>query len=184
MLPLSELSRHVRRQRRLLGLSQARLAKDAGTSQSLIAKLEQDRLNPSYEAVRRILEALDRHTKADEPTAADLMQREPVTARPGEDVGDALARMKSHGFSQLPVVDGDRPVGSLAESVVLEHIERGDGLDALKRRPVQAVMRSTFPVVDPTTSRRVLVELLRENGAVLVMDGGRVIGLVAKSDLW
>lgn len=184
MLPLAELARHIRRQRRLLGISQARLAADAGTSQSLIAKLEQGRLNPSYEAVRGILAALDRHLRTEEPVARQIMQVEPVYAQPEEPLGDALARMKSHGFSQLPVFDDGTPVGSLSERCVLARLDQGARLEDLKIESVRRIMEGSFPVVDPTTSRRVLVELLREHAAVLVMDQGRLSGLVTKSDLW
>ena len=184
MLPLPDVVRHVRRQRIHLDLTQAELAKEAGTSQSLVAKLERGRLNPSYEVVRKLLEALDKHAAKDESTAADVMNRKPVVAEPGEAVGKALARMKQNGYSQLPVVDRGQPVGSLSESAVLAAIESGAGLDDLKRAPVRSAMGPSFPAVDPSTRRRVLVELLRVNDAVLVVREGRLVGVVTKPDLW
>lgn len=184
MLPLQEVVRHVRRQRILLGLTQAELAKAAGTSQSLIAKLERGRLGPSYEVVRRILEALDASARQEEPAARELMKRNPVAAEPGERLGKALERMKRHGFSQLPVVDVGRPVGSLSERDILGRIEAGEDIGSLRQRPVQAVMGPTFPTVDPSVRRRVLVELLRDQDAVLVVQAGRLVGVVTKSDLW
>ncbi|MEM2079059.1 MAG: helix-turn-helix domain-containing protein, partial [Nitrososphaerota archaeon] len=45
--------------RRRLGLTQRELAKISGVSQSLISKIECGRISPSYEAVRRILQALE-----------------------------------------------------------------------------------------------------------------------------
>lgn len=184
MLPLVELVRHVRRQRLLLGLTQSQLASDAATSQSLVAKLEQGRLNPSYETVRRILEALERHRTGEEPAARDLMQQEPLYAAPEETLGTVLARMKSHGFSQLPVLQGGQAVGSVSEKAILERIEAGESLERLKLQRVGRGMAGAFPTVDPQTSRRTLVELLRETDAVLVTDAARVVGVVTKSDLW
>jgi predicted transcriptional regulator len=184
MLPLNDLVRQVRRQRILLGLTQAELAKESGHSQSLIAKLERGRLNPSYEAVRKILESLDRHARGEEPTAKDLMRKDPVWADPAEPLGEALGRMKEHGFSQLPVVDLGQPVGSISESAILERIERGVDLEKLKLQPVRMAMGTGFPTVDPGTRRRTLVELLREHDAVMVMRDGRLVGVVTKSDLW
>lgn len=184
MLPLAVVVRDIRRQRVLLDLSQADLARAAGTSQSLVAKLERGRINPSYEVVRRIVEALDRIGSREEEKAQQLMQRNPVWVEPGQALGDALARMKDRGFSQLPVLDRGVPVGSLSESALLERIEQGADLPALKRQPVSMVMGESFPTVDPGTPRRVLVELLRRSEAVLVVHEGRLVGVVTKSDLW
>lgn len=184
MLPLDDLVRHFRRQRRVLGLTQTALAQAAGTSQSLIAKLEQGRLNPSYETVRRVHDALQALQRKEEPVAQDLMQREPVSAGPHEPLHAVLARMKRHGYSQLPILDEGRPVGSMSEGALLHHLERGADLDDLKSRPVAEVMQPAFPSVQPDASRRLLVELLRENEAVLVLRAGRLAGVITKSDLW
>lgn len=184
VLPLDEVVRHVGRQRRLLGISQAQLAKDAGTSQSFIAKLERGRLSPSYEAVRRVLDAIEAHTRREEPRARDLMQTDPRGARPGDRVSDALARMKKHGYSQLPVLDRDRPVGSLSETIFLDRIEAGERIEDLKRRLVRDIMGPGFPTVEPGTRRRLLIELLHDHTLVLVVEQGQVIGVVTKADLW
>lgn len=184
MLPLQDVVRQVRRQRITLGLTQAELAKASDTSQSLIAKLERGRLSPSYEVVRRILEALDRRAASDDETAADLMHGAPIFAEPAEPLGKALERMKEKGFSQLPVVDRGQPVGSISESAILGRLEEGVDLDALKRQPVRFSMRASFPTVEPATRRRTLVELLRDHEAVLVVREGRMVGVITKSDLW
>jgi predicted transcriptional regulator len=184
VLPLPDVIRQVRRQRLTLGLTQADLARESGASQSLVAKLEKGRLNPSYEVVRRILEALDRLAASDDETAGDLMHGEPVFAEPAEPLGKALERMKQRGFSQLPVVDRGQPVGSLSESAILDRIEKGADLESLKRQPVRLTMKASFPTVEPHTRRRTLVELLRDHEAVLVVREGRMIGVVTKSDLW
>ncbi len=184
MLPLEEVVRNVRQQRRLLGISQAQLAKDAGTSQSFVAKLERGQLNPSYEAVRKVLEAIEEHARKEEPRARDLMQSHTTWVRPTDRVGDALVRMKEGGYSQMPVLDRGRPVGSISERILLDLIERGDDLEALKRGPVKAIMGDGFPTVAPTTRRRLLIELLADNPMVLVVEEGQVVGVVAKSDLW
>jgi predicted transcriptional regulator len=184
VLPLDDLVRQVRVRRIQLGITQADLGRAAGTSQSLVTKLERGRLSPSYEAVRRIVEALERREQAEEETAGDLAHPEPVFAEPGEPLGRALERMKAHGFSQLPVVERGQPVGSVSESVVLERIEQGADLAALKRQPVRHAMGPGFPTVEPGTRRRTVVELLRDHDAVLVVREGRLVGVVTKSDLW
>ncbi len=176
--------RQVRRQRVHLDLTQAELAKESGTSQSLIAKLERGRLNPSYEVVRKVLDALDRLAVSEEPAASDLMNKRLVVAEPSEPLGKALERMKANGYSQLPVVERGQPVGSLSESAVLAAIEAGGDLADLKRQAVRAAMSASFPTVAPGTRRRTLVELLRGHDAVLVVKEGKLVGVVTKPDLW
>jgi predicted transcriptional regulator len=112
------------------------------------------------------------------------MHGSPVFAEPAEPLGRALERMKEKGFSQLPVVDRGQPVGSISESAILDRIEQGADLDALKRQPVRFSMRPSFPTVEPGTRRRTLVELLRDHEAVLVVREGKLVGVVTKSDLW
>lgn len=184
VLPLPALCRHIRQQRVLLDMTQTELAKEAGVSQSLVAKLERGRLNPSYESVRSILEALERHHRVQEPTAAELMHKDPLAATPGERMSDVLARMKQHGISQLPVLDRKRPVGQVSEAVVLQRMEHGLSLDELKALRVREVMGPPMPSIGPETRRGVLVELLKGEPAALVVDQGEVVGVVTKPDLW
>lgn len=183
MLPLEDVVRQIRRSRLQADLTQADLAKAAGTSQSLIAKLERGRLNPSYEVVRRLLETLDRLATDREPVAGDLMNTQPIFAEPGEALGRALDRMKKNGYSQLPVVDRGQPVGSISESAILALIERGSELEALRRQPVRLSMTSGFPTVEPSTRKRTLVELLKDQDAVLVVREGKLVGVVTKTDV-
>lgn len=184
VLPLAALYGHVRRQRLLLDLTQTELAAEAGVSQSLIAKLERGRLNPSYESVRHILQALERHGRHQEATAADLMHADPLFCRPGEKVGAVLTRMKENGISQVPVLDRRRPVGQVTESGILGRIERGANIDDIRRMLVRDLMNTPMPMVASATRRAVLVEMLKDEPAVLVVEGGEVLGVVTKSDLW
>ena len=50
----------IAHKRRILGLNQAELAKLAGVSQSLIAKLESGKIDSSYTKVKTIFETLER----------------------------------------------------------------------------------------------------------------------------
>ena len=56
MLPSLE---EVAKKRKILGLTQQKLARLAGVSQSLIAKLESQKIDPSYTKVKGIFDALE-----------------------------------------------------------------------------------------------------------------------------
>lgn len=182
MLDLESVGQQIRRARRTLEMTQHDLARAAGLSQSLVAKIEQGKANPSYQAVRDLFQALESSRAAQEQTAGELMQSV-IAADPAEAVGKALLRMKKHGFSQMPVLDLGRPVGALSERTVLEAIEQGSDVAAVRKKRVADLMGESFPTVQETTGRRVLVELLREHEAVLVMRKGRVVGVVTRTDL-
>ncbi|RLF97907.1 MAG: XRE family transcriptional regulator, partial [Candidatus Wolframiiraptor sp.] len=112
--------------RRRLGLTQAEVAKLSGVSQSLISKIEQGKINPSYEAVKRILQAIElvRAERGRGLTAADICTRKVISIDASDPLGKAIALMKKHGISQLPVLDRGRVVGTISESTIVKKLEK------------------------------------------------------------
>ena len=186
MLPLLD---EISRRRKEAGLTQSKLAGIAGVSQSIIAKIESGSVDPSYSIVRKLFSALDSF-KAESASgedrvrrAGELMSRGVVWVGKNQLVRDAVTVMRRRGYSQLPVLDGGRSIGSLSEKTVLDRAAHGENLEELFRRRVGDVMESPLPVVNEDTSVDALYGLLRENYAVLVSRGNEVIGILAKSDL-
>ena len=95
----------IRRRRAALGMTQAQLAKEAGVSQSLVAKLESGRSDASYSRVRRILDALEAREHATGLKAGDVMSRRLRAIAPHEKASKAVALMRKRGVSQLPVLE-------------------------------------------------------------------------------
>lgn len=83
-------------------------------------------------------------------------------------VETAARLMRDKDFSQLPVTDGGRIVGSLNEQAVFECITRNpEG----RTGTVSAIMQSAFPFADITTPVESLSEMITPaNPAVLVRD--------------
>ncbi|TMI44613.1 CBS domain-containing protein [Candidatus Bathyarchaeota archaeon] len=186
LLPLLD---EISRRRKEAGLTQSKLAGIAGVSQSIIAKIESGSVDPSYSIVRKLFSALDSF-KAESASgedrvrrAGELMSRGVVWVGKNQLVRDAVTVMRRRGYSQLPVLDGGRSIGSLSEKTVLDRAAHGENLEELFRRRVGDVMESPLPVVNEDTSVDALYGLLRENYAVLVSRGNEVIGILAKSDL-
>ena len=186
LLPLLD---EVSRRRKEAGLTQSKLAGIAGVSQSIIAKIESGSVDPSYSIVRKLFSALD-SLKTESASgedrvrrAGELMSRGVVWVGKNQLVRDAVTVMRRRGYSQLPVLDGGRSIGSLSEKTVLDRAAHGENLEELFRRRVGDVMESPLPVVNEDTSVDALYGLLRENYAVLVSRGNEVVGILAKSDL-
>ena len=103
-----------------------------------------------------------------------------VAASPEMTVGDALAMMEERGFSQLPVIEEGKAVGSLRDNRLMALvIEDRSCLES----SVTDVMEEAFPVVSHTTSLDEARALLRETRALLTSDYGVVSGIVTRHDL-
>src|SRR5229473_1231134 len=88
--------------------------------------------------------------------------------------------MKGYGVSQLPVVDGDKPVAMLHEVDLLQALLEGrHELD----EPVSAVMKPIDGVVTLRTPVSRLRELFAKDQVAIVKDGDQVAAIVTKIDL-
>jgi len=126
---------------------------------------------------------LDIESQAREVTKVKKAQSgivvDPVTIEPDRMVEDALALMRAHGISGLPVVDGDgRPVGILTNRDL--RFERR--LD----QKVSAVMTRKLITVPEKVTLEESKELLHKHRIekLLVIDGtGRLRGLITIKDI-
>ena len=114
----------LRERRNELELTQSDLADRAGVSQPLIARIEGGDVDPRLSTLRRIVNALD-EAEGNVIRATDIMQPALAAVAPDDSVGSAEEMMNERGFSQLPVVQGGVPVGSISHSDVIE--AGGDG---------------------------------------------------------
>lgn len=176
----------IRRRRRSLGIGQAALARAAGVSQSLVAKIERERVEPSYRNVLALLHALDEVERADRPetTVGRLATRSFVRVAPSTPLTEAAHLLRRHAISQMPVMDGELIVGSITDRVVVACLAQPRRLERLTRLTVGEVMQEPFPQLDARTPSGLAIPLLREVGAVLVTDRGRPAGILTQSDLF
>jgi predicted transcriptional regulator len=180
MLPQLE---EIAQKRRLLGLKQAELAKLAGVSQSLIAKLESGKIDSSYTKVKTIFEALERLEVQTKIQAGKVLHNEVVGVQKNEPVSKVVQLMKSCGYSQLPVFDGKQAVGSISEKTILNQILAGKDLAQIAKLPTEEVMEEAFPQVDEDAPLSLISNLLQVYSAVLVSNKGRAVGIITKADL-
>ena len=177
--PLEEIAQ----KRRLLGLKQAELARLAGVSQSLIAKLESGKIDSSYTKVKTIFEALERLEVKTKVQAGKVLHNEVVGIQKNEPVSKVVQLMRHHGYSQLPVFDGKHPVGSISEKAILSQILAGKDLAQISKLPTEEVMEEAFPQVDEDAPLALISSLLQVYSAVLVTKKGTVVGIITKADL-
>jgi predicted transcriptional regulator len=168
--------------RKKLGLTQTELAKKAYVSQSIIARIEAGTVDPRYSKIARIFSALDEF-KGKEIPAKDIMAENVVGIQHTASLEYAAMKLKKHNVSQMPVLDGDRMLGSFSERVVLDLISKGFDAKAFSKEEVGQHMEDAFPTLNPETPLSVISALLEHNTAVLVQDQGKIMGIITKADL-
>jgi len=175
----------IKKRRVALGISQKKLAFSVGASQSLIAKIESNRVNPSYDVVKKIFEYLDRMEQPKIGLAKDVEKRDLVWIKRSERVREAAEKMRQYGFSQLPVRDDKEEicVGSLSERQIVQGILRDPDPKSFYEKLVSEVMQDQFPVVDENIPVNAVALLLQHSQAVLTARRGRIVGIITASDL-
>lgn len=163
--------------RKKFGLTQGELANRAGVSQSLIAKIEAGRLDPTYSKTKRIFEAIDTFGKKKELRAEQIMNRHIISVKPNDDIKSAIDKMKKANISQMPVIEEHKSIGIVSESIILEALLNKKG------SKISDIMEDSAPVVSKNTTVNAISNLLRFYPMVLVSDSGELKGVITKADL-
>lgn len=172
----------LKKRRNELGLTQSELAKRAGVSQPLIARIESGDVDPRLSTVRKILEAFEEANKEQQILIRDLMHSPVIHVSPDDSVEEVVNLMHVHGFSQIPVLEGSVPVGSISEDMIVRLMGES------KKKPisqlkVSGIMGESFPTVSPGVSISIVSHILEENPAVLVVEKGTIVGVITKHDI-
>jgi predicted transcriptional regulator len=167
----------IKKIRKNLGLTQTDLAKRANVSQSIIAKIESGKIDPTFTKTKRIFETLNDLENKEEIKAEELMNKKIVSLSPNNNIKDSINKMKKFGISQMPVLDDDKVIGLVSESTLL------NALIGKKENNIQDIMEETPPIVSKTASVKVVSNLLKHYPVILVSESGKLIGLITKSDL-
>lgn len=163
--------------RKKLNWTQQELAVRAGVSQSLVAKIESGKVDPSFTNARKLFQALYKAEQDSDANIGKVMQKRVISASPDTAITRAIEVMKKHDISQLPVVEGGQAVGLVSEGIILEALlDKG-------RKWVKDIMREPPPVVSQQAHKTVVSQLLKHYPLVLVSHKGRIRGLVTKADL-
>ncbi len=172
----------IRRLRKMMGLTQKKLAKKAGVSQSLIARIEKNSVDPRLSTVRKILGALSLIKEG--KIAKDVMHSPVITVKSKDTVRKAVELMRKHNISQLPVLKEKFMVGSVKESTIIHRIIRGGNIRKMFFTPIYNIMENPFITVNPSMGIDEVLSIMSSgHPAVLVIDKGTLIGIITKIDV-
>ncbi len=173
----------LREKRIELSLTQQEVANRAKMSQPLVARIEKEDVDPRYSTVKRLVSVLNEAATEKLPLARDLIHGGIASVSPKDPVKKAVRIMRDRGFSQLPVLSGDRPVGLVSVLGLIGRVQQTDDPLALSVTPVEQVMGPAPPNVSDDTRFVILEDLLSRHDAVLVSKEGRFVGIVTKADI-
>jgi len=109
------------------------------------------------------------------------MKRDLVTVPPGAALEEAARLLKAHRIHHLPVVDGERLLGIVTDTDLRNETLRAAGAP----RTVGEVMTRDVVTLSPgdTIDDAMLILSRQRFGALPVLDGERLVGIVAKADV-
>lgn len=103
-----------------------------------------------------------------------------VTVSATAKVREVIDSMKSHGISQVPVLDNGKLRGMVQEVDLLRHLVQGHGtLDSA----VMDLIESDYATVTPSTKVELLQNILNDAKIAIVLERDAVVGVVTKIDL-
>ena len=182
-MPLhAPLPSEVRALRKKLGLTQSAVAQAAGVSQPLVARIENGTVDPRLSTYVAVLEALNRAERKG-VLLSEVMATPVASVRAIDTVSAAIKTMRELEISQLPVLSKGLPVGSLSDRQLVHALGEAQDAEQLAKRTVGEIMGPPFPVAGPDMSVDQAARLLEDQPAVLVMERGKLVGIVAKADL-
>jgi cystathionine beta-synthase len=116
-------------------------------------------------------------------SVADLLAarpREVITASESGTVEAAIRQMKTHGISQLPVLDANgRLHGIIGEGDLLDYLLSGGGMD----HTIADLHAHEVATIDPDMPLDELTTVFGRSQAAVIVKEGEVVGIVTKIDV-
>ena len=165
------------------GITQSHLARIAGVSQSIVAKLESGKVDPTFSTIVSLSNALNSSIATRGKKASDVMTSPVIGVQETETLSKCVSIMKKNSISQMPVFSGKRMVGTITESQVMALVSSGAGPAKVLGQKVRNHILPAFAVVGKDTPVDALLSLFRFLPAVLVTSEEGVEGIITKIDV-
>ncbi len=165
------------------GLTQTELARRAGVSQSLIARIEAGKVNPRVSTLMKIYRALQEFV-SEQLTAENIMSTPLVYVTPDTKLMKIAEIMWRRGFSQLPVMDDKarKNLGTVFDNDLIRAFLKEDTRAATLT--AEDIMSDPLPIVSHSTRLRIIARMLSyETPAVLVEKEMKIVGIITRSDI-
>ncbi len=166
-----------------LGLTQASLAKSAGVSQSVIAKLEAGKVDPTFSTLSAISKALNSGLSKTGKRAMHVMSSPVTCIQEDATLSECVEAMKRGSISQMPVFSGKTMIGTITEGEIMDLVSGSADPSKVLRQRVRDHVLPAFAIVGKDTPVDALMSLFRLLPAVLVSSGDEIVGIITKIDI-
>ena len=100
---------------------------------------------------------------------------------PSQTVRDAIALVREHDISFIPVIEGGRVLGTLYENHLMRAVLEDP---AVLDQQSDTVMKPSLSTLSPEESVQAAIRHMgRENPAVIVVDEGKPVGILTRTDV-
>ena len=175
--------RQLKKIRTQFGFTQGALAKAAGVSQSIIAKIEAGSVDPTYNTLSAISRALAAGSVEKGGKAVDVMSSPVIGVHESTRLAECVDVMKKRGFSQIPVLSGKKMVGTISEGHIMSLVAASVDPRSVLAEKVGEHLLPSFPIVGRDTPVEALFSLFRFFPAVVVGSTEEPEGIITKIDL-
>ncbi len=103
-----------------------------------------------------------------------------VSVKSSDKVFEALEMMDKYNLSTVPVIDGDKCVGSIRESSIIDKVIKDRTISG---SDVKQVMEKKLQLIDFDTEFPKAQEVLRKENAILVSQHGIIKGILTRYDV-
>lgn len=165
----------LKKMREEIGMTQEKLAELAGISQAHVAKIENEKVNPRLSTVNKIMSVLKTNSTL---RCNEFLTKKVIYVKPRDSINYAAKLMKNNDVSQLPVIRNGVCVGSISDKIIVRNLDK-----ISSSTEVREFMEEPFPTVNCGEEVEVVKTLLEYHPAILVTDGGKIVGILTKSDL-
>jgi len=157
------------------GLTQKRLAELIGASQAHIAKIEQGKVDPRLSTINKILEVL---TVGEKRKCKDIMTEKVLFAKSNNNVLKVSEVMVRRAISQMPVMEGNRVVGTITEESIIRNLNMN-----IAEEKVKNIMGPPLPTISEETPVDLIRPLLERHPGVLLTRDKEIVGIITRADL-
>jgi len=163
--------------RKQLNLTQNQLAQKIGISQSMVAKIESGRLDPTYSYVKKIEQAVELSLGQEELTAEKIMTKNIIFIKKNTKIKEIINLLTKNEISQVPVIERNNCIGLVAESSILAFN------DDASTKTADDIMTESPPIITKNAKISVVKSLLQFYPIILIRDSEKLIGVITKADV-
>ena len=168
----------IKNLRKNLNLTQKELASQSHVSQSLIAKIEAGKIDPTFSKAKIIIDTLN-NLSNNKRNANDILNKSIISAKGDDQLKKTILKMKKYNISQMPVIEDKKVIGLVSESIILEALINEQKPDV----KIRDVMKNAPPMITKNASLNIVTNLLREYPIIIINEKGKLIGQITKSDI-